>query len=398
MRDEIHADPEQQVSYEPCDEIDLILTCVKGSVHTDNRGTLENILRKELNWEYLYRQAERHGLIPLLYYTLKNTAPDLVPEHILSSMSEIYLASMTRAMIQARQLLWVIQLGKDHGIPIIPYKGVVLSQMIYGDIGLRISFDIDIIVRQHDAIQARALLASQGYSPQTSLTPEQDKKYIQLRCEYGLSHPNQTMIDLHWQFIPWYYLEPFTESEIWSGSKVRSFEGKDVVTLSTEMMIIALCIHGAKHQWKKLRQISDIAGIIDSDKDINWDLVINLAREKRIERIVFLGLRLAEVFMKIGLPPGLSGTIRDDPDVRDLVSSCIDAMFIEEPDYREDIREVRYWLSVRESVRDKIRVIFLLVFIPNHDDWRYIPLPGILSPLYYIIRPVRLAFEYGAKR
>jgi hypothetical protein len=397
MMDVNKPDIKQHVSYERRDEIALILACSKGSITKDTRDTIANLLEKELNWDYVFRQAERHGLIPLIYYTLKITAPEYVPEDVLQRMNEIYLFSMKQSMIQVSELLQVIQLGKDHEIPVIPYKGTALSQQIYGDIGLRMSSDIDIIVRQQDAIRAKALLMSQGYTPGISLTPEQDKKFIRLRCEYDLYHPRRTTIDIHWQFIPYYYLAPFKETDIWSGLRAISLEGRDIFALSPEIQIIALCLHGAKHQWKGLRQIGDIAGIIASEKDINWELILKIAREKRIERIISLGLRLAEELMKTDLPPNVSEAVRCDHVVQHLVSSGIDSIFQEEQDQSGDIQEVLYWISVRECYWDKIRVISLLVFKPNHDDWTYISLPWILSPFYYLIRPIRLAFEYGVK-
>ena len=390
-------DPGHLVPYEKRDEIALILTCSKGSITRDTRETIANQLKKELNWDSLYRYAEKHGFIPLLYYTLKITAPERVPEDILQHMKKIYLTSMQQSMIQVNELLQVIQLGKDHEIPIIPYKGAALSQQIYGDIGLRVSSDIDIIVRQQDVIRAKALLISQGYTPRIFLTPEQDKKFIQVHSEQHFGHPHKTLVDIHWQFIPGYYLVPFKETEIWSGLKTISLEGRDIFALSPEMLIISLCIHGAKHQWNELRQISDIAGIIASDNDINWELILKIAREKRIERILFLGLRLVEELMKTDLPLFVSETIRYDRVVEQLVSSCIDTIYTEKQKPEDDIRFVFYWVSIRECLWDKIRVISLLVFKPNDDDWAYISLPRILSPLYYIIRPVRLAFEYGVK-
>lgn len=386
------------VPYETRDEIKLILACSKGSITEDTRETIAILLKKELNWDYLFRQAERQGLIPLIYYNLKITAPERVPEDILQRMNEIYLISMKRSMIQTRELLQVIQLCSDHEIPVIAYKGVALSQQVYGDIGLRISSDIDIIVRQQDVIQVKDLLISQGYTPQISLTPEQEKKFIQARCEYNLSHPHKTMIEVHWQFFPRNYLSPFKETDIWSGLKALSLEGTEIFTLSTEMLIIALCIHGAKHQWRELKQICDIAGIINSEKDINWEIIVKIAREKRIERITFLGLRLAEVFMKTRLPGFVSDAISRDPAIQHLVSSRIEHMFIKEQNPGGEIQMVFYWLSVREKIRDKLQAIILLTFKPDHDDWAFISLPHVFSPLYYVIRPIRLAFEYGVPR
>ncbi len=391
------ADQEQVISHQPCDEIDLILACVRESIHTAHRGTIEDILRKELNWDSLYRQAEKFGLIPIVYFTLHKISPEQVPGPILCRMKEIYLGSMTRSMIQTRDLLQIIQCCREHEIPVIPYKGVVLSQQIYGDIGLRISSDIDIIVRRQDVVRTKALLLSQGYTTSLSLTPAQDEKFLKVHSEHHFGHSCKTMVDIHWQFISGYYLDPFEEDRIWSGLKGVFLEGQDIATLSTEMLIISLCIHGAKHQWKNTDMICDLAGVIASGKDINWELVFSTAREKRIERILFLGLWLAEVVMKTEFPQGVSDAIRRDRGMHHWISSCIAAMFREDPMPEDDIRFVMYWVSIRECIWDKLRVIASLAFIPDHKDWAYISLPGILAPFYSVVRPIRLVFEYGVK-
>lgn len=379
------------------DEIKVILFGLKSAIHDVNSDALSYIFQKELDWDMIYRLAEKHRMIPLLYSSLKKVPPDLVPEYILTKMSAIYMLSMKRAMIQIRELIQVMILFKDHEIPLMPYKGMALSQQLYGDIGLRISSDIDIIVHQQDAIRAKALLVSQGYAPGISLTPEQDEKFVNLRCEYDLFFPGRSTIDIHWQFIPYYYLAPFKDADMWSELKEVALEGREILTLSPEMLLIALCIHGAKHQWKDLKQVCDIAAIIALENDLDWEYIVRIANEKRMKRILFLGLRLVEVLMETRLPPEISVAIQQDPRIQHLVSASLDAINQENQPHDGEVHEVLYWVSVRECVWDKIRVILLLMFKPNHDDWRYISLPAILSSFYYIIRPIRLVVKYGVK-
>jgi hypothetical protein len=96
MRDVNNPGLEQIVPDETRYEIDLILACSKGSLNENDRDTIAHILKNELNWDYFYRQAERHLLIPLIFHNLMNTAPEHVPEEILRQMNKVYLHSMTR--------------------------------------------------------------------------------------------------------------------------------------------------------------------------------------------------------------------------------------------------------------------------------------------------------------
>lgn len=385
----------QIVPYDNKNEIELILKCSKRLDNISNRDTILYILKTELNWDYIYEKALKNRLIPLIYYNLNIIAPELVPEDILQRMRKIYLLSMKKAMIQTRELHQVIQILTDNKIPVIPYKGVTLSLQIYGDIGLRISDDIDLIIHQKDLILTKDLLISQGYSPQISLSTEQDKKFIKVNHEYHFSHLSKTLIDVHWQLMKSYYVDPFDETDIWSGLKVISLEGQEVSYLSTELLIIFLLIHGAKHQWNDLRPICDVASIIASEKDISWELILKTAKLKRIERIIFLGLTLVREVTDTNLPQFVSEAMRSNYSKDQQINEIIQQLFIDNQKQEGDIQFVFYWISIRECIWDKFKVIVLLMLKPNDDDWTYISLPGILSPLYYVIRPVRLIYEYG---
>ena len=51
------------------------------------------------------------------------------------------------------------------GIEVIPYKGVVLSELYYGDIALRQSGDMDLFVRKQDVVRIKRAVRDLGYTP-----------------------------------------------------------------------------------------------------------------------------------------------------------------------------------------------------------------------------------------
>jgi hypothetical protein len=144
--------------------------------------------------------------------------------------------------------------------------------------------------------------------------------------------------------------------------------------------------------------IYDIGQILTIRENIDWDLVLSIARKKRIERILFVGLRFTEELLDSALPGEVSEKIRQDPKTEHLVSDRIHQIFTDGPYPKGDLREVFYWIALRECMSDKLRVILNLIFIPNHDDWSFLSLPRILAPFYYIIRPFRLICEYAGIR
>jgi hypothetical protein len=49
----------------------------------------------------------------------------------------------------------------------------------------------------------------------------------------------------------------------------------------------------------------------------------------------------------------------------------------------------------RERRADRLRYWILKIFAPNWDEVEWLPLPRRLMPLYWLLRPVRLAIQFG---
>ena len=59
-----------------------------------------------------------------------------------------------------------------------------------------------------------------------------------------------------------------------------------------------------------------------------------------------------------------------------------------------DTRNARFYLHSRERLRDRLDYFWDQAFIPKQEDWRSMPLPVALYPLYYLLRPLRLLYKF----
>src|SRR5919106_884369 len=91
----------------------------------------------EIDWEYLFLLARRHSIVPLVYFQLERSAPDIVPAPILKKLKQHYIENSARNTILTTELCRLITRLADSGIEAIPYKGPVLAQFAYGNIALR---------------------------------------------------------------------------------------------------------------------------------------------------------------------------------------------------------------------------------------------------------------------
>ena len=57
--------------------------------------------------------------------------------------------------------------------------------------------------------------------------------------------------------------------------------------------MVLLCIHGTKHEWRRIGWIADIAELLRANPRIAWDDVLAFAAEAGVSRMVRLGVLLA---------------------------------------------------------------------------------------------------------
>ena len=66
----------------------------------------------------------------------------------------------------------------------------------------------------------------------------------------------------------------------------------------------------------------------------------------------------------------------------------------EPPRGSERSRFFGFHLRARDRLRDRLRHCLRVAFLPSAEDWVAVPIPAALYPLYYLIRPARLAVVY----
>jgi len=74
------------------------------------------------------------------------------------------------------------------------------------------------------------------------------------------------------------------------------------------------------------------------------------------------------------------------------------ALFRHTPGPPRDRAELSpFHLRAQERWRDRLRYCARVALTPTPGDWAWLRLPDALYPLYYVLRPIRLAVKYGAR-
>ncbi len=216
---------------------------------------------------------------------------------------------------------------------------------------------------------------------------------MQSACEYNfLRKDGRVAVEPHWGFTKrklWIFFNP---EPLWQRLKEVSLADQTVCTFSVEDSLLITCINGTKDYWYNLKTICDVAELIRTHPDINWDLLIEEARIIGCQRILFLGLFLASEMLGAVLPDKVCQSIKTDTAVNLLANKVRQNLFnnVAQPPKRFGDNFSIWDIQVRERLRDKVCYCFNLVFSPNEGDAAFLPLPQSLHFMYPIVRQFRL--------
>ncbi|HWS54222.1 MAG TPA: nucleotidyltransferase family protein, partial [Pyrinomonadaceae bacterium] len=100
----------------------LLLLCARARVSTEAAARIKSLAASGLDWDYLYRLARRHSVLPLLYRQLSAAAPRETPPAELRRLRDDFRKHIARNLYLTGELERVVGLFESERVPVIPYK------------------------------------------------------------------------------------------------------------------------------------------------------------------------------------------------------------------------------------------------------------------------------------
>ena len=340
-----------------------------------------------LNWSVLLEQARAHRLFPLLFWHWKRSLRLDFPAEIAQQLDDRFRANVARSLLLVRELADIVDLFGRHGIPVVPFKGPALAESLYGNPALRECVDLDILIRRGDVPEAIRTLVSAGYADGKPLTPAQQNTFLSTQYEYPFLSPSGILVELQWRIVPRYFSLALSEEQYWSRIQPLTLCGREINSLSCEDLLLLLCVHGGKHGWEKLIWLADVAELVGSNPQLDWEHVLDQARRAGGLRMLLLGVVLANRLLGTTIPPGLEPSLTRDPAVERIADGIgRDLVRGEVPTY---VKSQLYLLRVRERWQDKLRYVLRFTCTATPEEWKMADLPSSLSVLYRFLRVLR---------
>jgi SAM-dependent methyltransferase len=359
------------------------------------RRQIDSLLEGDLDWTLFIELCLSHRVTPLVYRALSGAVG--VPEEILSALEGYFQTNARRSeqlVAELQQILAALELA---GVPAVPYKGPALALTAYGEIGLRLAGDLDLLIRKEHLsatrreLEHRGYIESHEYETGHALTHDEELRLLDYQCELLYVRPHdETMVEPHWDIAPRTFAVALDHDGLWRRTKSFQLAGESVRCFSHEDLLLVLCIHAAKQEWTELRWICDVAELIQSAPSLDWPACLSRAADQGCARMLAVGLALAQSVLDTSLPEMAHEAVRNDRTARRLAETSARRLF-EPKKLRPGVFRLSvYQIRLRERTYDKWTYLFRTATTPQVTLTRALPLPQIASFLY---RPLKVVLS-----
>jgi hypothetical protein len=311
----------------------LVAACCRWPPSRSRNAAVQAAAAPVADWNAVALTAQRQRVAGLVYDTLLAAGVQL-PAAPAAEFARRAQAIFRKNLLLAAETYRLQKLLDAAEIPSVALKGVALAQLAYGSLKVKDTHDIDLLVPQHRAVAAMALLERDGYAlsfPSSQLSATQRSAVVRYSREVAFIHrDSRVFTELQWRVAD----NPELLKDVHAGSPTQNVavaqnvvvaDALSVRTLVGDDLFAYLCIHGAHHAWSRLKWLADLnAFIAASGAD-----VMHLHRYAQAKGAGFCSgqaLLLCRHLFALPLPDNLASELQGTARVRQLYAIATNAM------------------------------------------------------------------------
>lgn len=349
----------------------------------------------DIDWNRFLELTRHHRVYPIVYKKLRELSlhERWIPEIVMQILSKEYQKNIYQMLHLSGEMETICRLLTDHHIHTLFLKGPVLAADLYGDLSLRTSCDLDILVLAGDLNRSEQLLGTLGYKKDEYIqTILGDWKWRHHHITFF--HPEKGVkVEIHWRLSPGPSSEPIF-NELWARKRKSTLTLYPIYYLGREDLFFFLVCHGARHGWSRLRWLADIHQI--ALQPLDWAALNKLLAKHRSLDVAGQALILASRLLHTPVTEPIHALIGRNRANRlahaamYYIRRVINLHSLPVP---EDVsRYHKRHLFALMSMESK--VLFVLGFLyPYPEDAKTLPLPKKLHFLYFPLRPILWAWR-----
>jgi len=323
------------------------------------------------------------------------------PEGLLAQLRAQAAGNVREAFRYLAELKSLLDLLASAKIDPIVLKGVPLSYLAYGDVGLRAVGDIDLLIEPEQASEADSLLRHAGYlrkEPAARLTPRRTRFYLNAFKDFTYEGRSGFEIDLHWRLVR----DPVAAEALLPAEGVCSqtlpMGSLAPRVLTREQCLLFLAVHGALEGWARWKTLVDISTLWAQVTTNERSAMMTNAERSGLAPFLGAALRLASDWL--GPLPAPAPESEPETSGRGLEDYIVDVSrrqmraneFMSSPAGESTLAMKLHEARMHPSFRSRIALARRVFFRPR--IWESVDLPDALFFLYPLLSPLEwLAFR-----
>jgi hypothetical protein len=282
------------------------------------------------DWDCFLRVALRHQVVGLVHDGLTRARP-AVPPSVAQAIGVQAAALVRQNLALAAEGVRLQRLFAEANVPVVFIKGAPLAMLAYGNLGLRQSKDLDLLVPAESLSAATALVERARYrrfDPPTGISNAQLRLLVSIRRDFGYVHEeSEVEIELHWRLFGNPHL--MAETSLIASSRIVPLTGEiGLRTLADEDLFPYLCAHGALHWWYRLKWLADVGALLAGTSSDGVERLYGVAEARGGGRAAALALLLCQRLLRTTVPDHLITTLRESATLRWLEATALKAMTV----------------------------------------------------------------------
>jgi hypothetical protein len=214
-----------------------------------SRSRIRELLA-QTDFDRLAAELAARRLLPLIGSRAIAAGDALVPQSFRDEVGRALAAERANGLAfewaTRRVSAWLAAAG----IRSLPLKGPVLAAEVHGDVGMRSTADVDVLVAEGDLDRAAQILVENGFSPPTDVRRANGLPDLHLVLE----HPELPPVELHWR-VHWY------ERAFSADVLARAAPGPDgLLRPAADDQAASLLLFYSRDGFHGVRQAADVAG------------------------------------------------------------------------------------------------------------------------------------------
>jgi hypothetical protein len=378
------------VSEQGSPEMDLVVACCRWPPSPDRDAAVRQAAARTIDWDRVEQVTARHRVVGLVRDGLQRAGVSAPADN------DCRLADAARnaahlALAMARESLRLQAALDAAGVPALFVKGSTVAILAFGQLGIKQSWDIDLVTTPAQAANARLVLERLGYvvAVPGAVTAQAFERIVEFGKEAEFHHPvSGIWVELHWRLVDNESLlrgiDPF------GASQSVSVAGAALRTLDRGGLFAYLCVHGTMHGWSRLKWLADVAALIASYDESEIIRLYDAAVALGAGRAPAVTLRLCETLWHLPVPAALRRRWDGDWIAAALAANALSCLT-----YGGGTTEISAYSL------PGVRILLSQFFIGgtaasvgsemrrkwnSEQDRRSLPLPDRLSFLYHLLR------------